>query len=333
MTMEKNIIVKIRDLYFKYPNSNEFALKNINLDIKKGDFVVIGGRSGCGKSTLLYTLNGIIPHAISGEMQGTVSVCGLNTKEHEINELASKVGMVFQNPEAQLFNVTVEDEIAFIAENMNFTRERIVRCVDFALDAIGIRDLRNRYPFELSGGEKQRVAIASAISVKPEILVLDEPTADIDNKGKVMVLDTLNKLNKMGVTIVIAEHDFDEIAKYATRMILLDQGWIVADGNPRDLFLNQIINRLGLRAPQTVEIALKLRNKVNREIPLSVDEAITYFRDYFSKLKTRQINQNLVLKRNKPIIEIRNLSFAYNGKKVLNDINLIINKGEFIGLI
>ncbi|MEX2707064.1 MAG: ABC transporter ATP-binding protein [Candidatus Freyrarchaeum guaymaensis] len=335
MTLEGDVIARIRGLCYKYPSSEEFALKNINLDVRRGEFLVVAGRSGSGKSTLLYALNGIIPHAISGEMRGSVNVCGLDTRENEINVLATKVGMVFQNPEAQLFNVTVEDELAFIAENLCYPRDEIERCVDFALDAVGIRDLRTRYPFELSGGEKQRVVIASAISVKPEILVLDEPTADLDALGREMVLGTLKKLNEMGITIVIAEHDFDEIAKYTSRMIVLENGRIVADGDPRDVFLNRVVKNIGLRVPQTVEISLRMKGSTNtRSVPLTVEEALNCYKDDLSKIRISRKNDNPAsAKHTKPAIEIENLSFGYRDVTVLENINLTINERELVALV
>ncbi|MHA1381149.1 MAG: ABC transporter ATP-binding protein [Candidatus Helarchaeota archaeon] len=335
MDLENDVIIKIRDLSYKYPNSKEFALKNINLDVKRGDFLVIAGQSGSGKSTLMYCLNGIIPHAISGTLLGSVNICGFDTRKTRIPVLATKIGMVFQNPEAQLFNVTVEDELAFIAENLCFPREKIVEIVDFALKAVGIEDLRERYPFELSGGEKQKVAIASAISVKPDILILDEPTTDLDSKGRTMVLKVLEKLNKMGVTIIIVEHDFDDIIQYINRMILLEGGKLVMDDNPRNVFLSQALKDVGLRPPQAIEIILKLNNKIDfGDFPLIVSNLLPFFQNHLERIEVRQNFESDFLTTQKiPIIEIKNLYFAYGDNMVLKDINLIMNRGEFIGLI
>ncbi|BDZ70867.1 ABC transporter ATP-binding protein [Methanobacterium petrolearium] len=324
--MDKTI--SITNLSFKYLRSEEYALKNINLEVEKGEFIGLAGKSGCGKSTLLYHLNGIIPHAVNGVMEGKVEVCGLDTAKHEIPELATQVGMVFQNPEVQLFSVTVEDEVAFIAENLNYPVEKIKECLDFSLDAVGINDLRERYPFELSGGEKQRVVIASAISVKPEVLVLDEPTSELDSQGREMVLDVIHQLNQAGMTIIMAEHHLDDVATYLDRLILMDKGRIIADDTPQKIFKNGLFENIGLRPPQTVEIGLKLGVPT---LPLSVDDALDTFRKFPIKAFPQEIfNYGLQIEK---MVEIKDLSFHYGDKKALHDINLSINQGEIVGLL
>ncbi|OPX58444.1 MAG: putative ABC transporter ATP-binding protein [Methanobacterium sp. PtaB.Bin024] len=325
-------IVSINDLSFRYPQSDSYVLNNINLEVKKGEFIGLAGKSGCGKSTLLYHLCGIIPHAVNGHKEGKVEVFGLDTVKHEIPELSTHVGMVFQNPEVQLFSVTVEDEVAFIAENLNYSVEKIKKCLDFSLDAVGIDDLRERYPFELSGGEKQRVAIASAISVKPEVLVLDEPTSELDSHGTEMVLEVLHRLNQAGMTIILAEHHLDEVACYLDRLIVMDDGRIIADDEPRTIFQDRIFESIGLRPPQTVEMGLRLGSS---KLPLSVNEAL----DIFNTIPTitrgivNQKVQGEEIVEIDRIVEIKDLNFLYGDKKVLRSVNLSINKGEMVGLL
>ncbi|BDZ68088.1 ABC transporter ATP-binding protein [Methanobacterium ferruginis] len=324
--MDKTI--SITNLSFKYLRSEEYALKNINLEVEKGEFIGLVGKSGCGKSTILYHLNGIIPHAVNGVMEGKVEVCGLDTAKHEISELATHVGMVFQNPEVQLFSVTVEDEVAFVAENLNYPVEKIKECLDFSLDAVGITDLRERYPFELSGGEKQRVAIASAISVKPEVLLLDEPTSELDSQGREMVLEVVHQLNQAGMTIILAEHHLDDVTPYLDRLILMDKGRIIAGDTPQNIFKNRLFENIGLRPPQTVEMGLKLGVST---LPLSVDDAMDAFRKFPIKAFPLEIfNYGLQIEK---MVEIKDLSFQYGDKKALHDINLSINKGEMMGLL
>lgn len=329
-------IIEIDHLSYQYPNKKQYALSGINLCIHRGDFIVIAGKSGSGKSTLLHALNGLIPHYLHGTMEGTVIVDGMNTRKTRIAELATKVGMVFQNPDAQLFNATVEEEIAFYAENLCYPRNRIRECVEFAINAVGINDLRNRAPHELSGGEKRKVAIATSISINPKILVLDEPTGDLDAKGKNTILNIFSKLNKKEMTIVVAEHDLNGIIEYADRLVLLDNGKIIADNTPRNIFLNQNFTDLGLNVPQTVEIALKLKN--DKEIPLSIEEILKIFRNHIHqiKIKNNEVYNNKEKNEKEkqvPIIRIENLSFKYENKVVLSNINLIVNKGDFIGII
>jgi len=325
-------IVSINDLSFRYPQSDSYVLNNINLEVKKGEFIGLAGKSGCGKSTLLYHLCGIIPHAVNGHKEGKVKVCGLDTAEHEIPELSTHVGMVFQNPEVQLFSVTVEDEVAFIAENLNYPVGKIRKRLDFSLDAVGIDDLRERYPFELSGGEKQRVAIASAISVKPEVLVLDEPTSELDSHGTEMVLEVLHRLNQAGMTIILAEHHLDEVACYLDRLIVMDDGRIIADDEPRTIFQDRIFESIGLRPPQTVEMGLRLGSS---KLPLSVNEALDIFKT-IPVIPRGIVNQKVqgeeIVEIDR-IVEIKDLNFLYGDKKVLRSVNLSINKGEMVGLL
>lgn len=319
-------IVSITDLSFRYPQSDGYVLNNIGLEVERGEFIGLAGKSGCGKSTLLYHLCGIIPHAVNGHKEGKVEVCGLDTVKHEIPELSTHVGMVFQNPEVQLFSVTVEDEVAFIAENLNYPVQKIRESLDFSLDAVGIDDLRERYPFELSGGEKQRVAIASAISVKPEVLVLDEPTSELDSAGTEKVLEVLHRLNQAGMTIILAEHHLDEVSRYLDRLIIMEDGRIIADDKPGTIFKDRIFESIGLRPPQTVEMGLMLGFS---KLPLSVNEAL----DIFNTIPTitRKITNQKV--QSEKIVEIKDLNFLYGDKRVLCNVNLSVDKGEMVGLL
>jgi len=321
-------IIKVKDLSFRYHGSDNFTLKEIDFRVKKGEIIGITGKSGCGKSTLLYSLSGIIPHTVKGEKKGSVNVCGLDTEKHDIATLTTNIGFIFQNPEIQLFNVSVEDELAFIAENLNYSPEKIRRCVEFALDALDIRHLRNRYPFDLSGGEKQKVALASVISVKPEVLVLDEPTSELDARGRTAVLETLEKLNNEGMTIILAEHNLDEALPLMDRLMVLDDGRIRILGKPEDVFRNNLFFELGLRAPQSVEVGMKLRQ---RKMTLTIDDAAICLKDNVSNLKIlRDAPQTL---HRDPVIEVKNLSFQSNNRNILNDINLIVKHGEVVGLV
>ena len=325
-------IVNIENCSYQYPNNQDFALRDINLSIAKGEFIIIAGKSGSGKSTLLYTLIGLIPHYLKGTMNGTVIVCGKNTQKFQIAELATNVGIVFQNPDAQLFNATVEDEIAFYAENLTYSREKIRECVEFALNAVGIAHFRNRAPYELSAGEKRKVAIATAISIKPQILVLDEPTADLDAKGKKMILDIISHLKEMGITIIVAEHDLDDIINYADKLILLDKGMIIANNTPKKVLLSEAFKKIEVKMPQTVEIASKIKKK-NYNVSFLIEDTIEIFKKNLSLIRYDKNKIIIEEEKQNPVIEIENLSFKYKDKMILNDLNLIINKGDFIGLI
>lgn len=326
-----NLIIEIENLSFKYLISDELSLKDINLKVYEGEFIGIIGKSGSGKSTLLHCLTGIIPHEIPGEKTGKVKINNLDTDKHEISEITSQIGIVFQNPENQLFNVTVEDEIAFMCENLAYPTDKIKESVNFALDTVGIRDLKDEYPFDLSGGEKQKVAIASVLPVHPKILVLDEPTSELDAKGKEMIFKTLKKLKEDGMTIILVDHNLDEYYKLIDRLAVLENGEIKMLEKTENVLKSDIWELLGLRLPETVQLALKLKydNLLadNNKIAVSLNEKI-------SKNQLSIQYPDLISNLNKEnAIEIKNLSFKRGNSDILKNINLEIKKGEFVALI
>jgi len=324
-------IIDVENLSFKYFGCNDFALKDINIKIGKGEFIGVIGKSGSGKSTLLHCLTGIIPHEIKGEKTGSVIINNLNTDEHGISEITNQLGIVFQNPEIQLFNISVEDELAFICENLAYPIDEIKKSVDFALDTIGIRHLKDEYPFNLSGGEKQKVAIASVLTVRPKILVLDEPTSELDAKGKETVFKTLKKLKNDGMTIILVDHNLDGSYKLADKLILLDDGKIEMFGETENILKSPMIESLGLRLPQQVQIGLKLK----------LDGMLMDIENMARLLDEKIINKefsikylNLVNNSNvENAIKIENLSFKRDNHVILKNINLEIKKGDFIALI
>ncbi|HDO42341.1 MAG TPA: ABC transporter ATP-binding protein, partial [Candidatus Bathyarchaeota archaeon] len=203
-------IIEAKGLTYTYPFAEKPAFKNIDLKIEKGEFILLTGPSGCGKTTLCRCLNGLIPHFYGGKLEGELTVAGLKTTEHAIYEIARHVGLVFQNPENQLFALTVEKDVAFGLENLGVPRDEIRRRVDWALKITGIYELKDRAPFELSGGQQQRVAIASVLAMQPEIIVLDEPTSSLDPLSAKNILDVIHRLNKdLGITIILVEHRLD----------------------------------------------------------------------------------------------------------------------------
>lgn len=324
-------IIDVKNLSFKYFDCNDFALKNINLKVEKGEFIGIIGKSGSGKSTLLHCLTGIIPHEIKGEKSGLVRINNFNTDEHEIVEITNQLGVVFQNPENQLFNISVEDELAFICENLAYPVDTIRESVDFALDTIGIRHLKDEYPFDLSGGEKQKVAMASVLTVNPKILVLDEPTSELDTKGKEMVFKTLKKLKNDGMTIILVDHNLDEVYKLTDKLVLLDGGKIKMFGKTDNILKSSIVESLGLRLPQSVQMLLKLKSNEllmdNSNIAKLLNEKIS--NKQFSIQYQDLVNNSV----NKVAIKIENLSFKRDGHEILSNINIEIKKGDFVALI
>ncbi|MCX8171343.1 MAG: ATP-binding cassette domain-containing protein [Candidatus Bathyarchaeota archaeon] len=268
-------IIEARNLSYTYPSADRPAFKNVNLKIERGEFILLTGPSGCGKTTLCRCFNGLIPHFYGGKLEGEMIVAGLRTVEHPIYELAQHVGLVFQNPENQLFALNVEKDVAFGLENLGYPRDEIRRRVDWALKVTGIYDLKDRPPFELSGGQKQRVAIASVLAMQPEVIVLDEPTSFLDPLGAKNILEVIHQLNEdLDITVILVEHRLDLAARFADRVIVMNDGEIVMDDEPRKVFLDDRVRLIGIGLPKVVKLYLLLRESgvdLGR-IPLSPEE-------------------------------------------------------------
>lgn len=256
--MKMDNIIEIKNLVYEYTEDEEtfVAVKNVSLDIKKGSFTVILGHNGSGKSTLAKLMNGL-----NKPSSGTVLVDGIDTTDEE-NELEIKrrVGLVFQNPDNQLIASVVEEDVAFGPENLGLAPEIIRQRVDDALKAVGMYEFRKSTPHRLSGGQKQRIAIAGIIAMEPECLVLDEPTAMLDPKGRAEIIETLIRLNKeKGITVVLITH-FMEEAEKADRVIVMNDGEIIDDGTPKEIF-NKVekLKQVGLDVPQTTELLYQLQ--------------------------------------------------------------------------
>ena len=264
-------IVEVRSLSYKYPGSSKQTLTNVNLSVEEGEFILITGPSGCGKTTLCKCLNGLIPNSYGGEFAGKVIVDGLVTTEHPVYEIAQHVGLVFQNPENELFCTSVEREVAFGPENLALPRQEIRNRVEESLAMVGISHLRDKSPEELSGGEQQKVAIAALLAMKPKILVLDEPTANLDPASAQSVLNTLLKLNEeSGVTMVLVEHRLEAVAHMADRCAILNEGRLVLVGEPEDVLYSDEAEAIGVGIPKVVQVAKNLGiSKITGKKPLT----------------------------------------------------------------
>ena len=253
-------IIEIKNVSFEYSDEQTVytAVKNINLNIERGSFTVILGHNGSGKSTLAKMMNGLNKPTF-----GDVFVDGINTKDEETEiEVKRRVGMVFQNPDNQLVASIVEEDVAFGPENLGLAPEVIRQRVDKALEAVGMSEFANSTPHRLSGGQKQRIAIAGIIAMEPECLVLDEPTAMLDPKGRREIIDTLERLNKeKSITVVLITHYMEEAEK-ADRVLVMNDGEIIKDGKPSEVFQNvKQLKSVGLDVPQTTELLYALKQK------------------------------------------------------------------------
>ncbi len=269
-------IIETKGLTYTYPGAVKPSISDVSIKIEKGEFVLITGPSGCGKTTLCRCFNGLIPHFYQGKLEGEIKVAGLTVQEHPTFELARHVGMVFQNPENQLFALSVEKDVAFGLENLGLPRDEIRRRVDWALQITGIYDLRDRAPYELSGGQQQRVAIASVLAMQPEVIVLDEPTSFLDPLGAKKIFDVIHEINKnLGITIVLVEHRLDLTVRFADHVIIMDDGKVILDGDPRAVLGSEAIRLLGVGIPKATRLYQMLEAegiKLGGKIPLSSDE-------------------------------------------------------------
>ncbi|HIQ00784.1 MAG TPA: energy-coupling factor ABC transporter ATP-binding protein, partial [Anaerolineales bacterium] len=224
-------VIEVQGLHVRYPHAH--ALQGVDLSIPPGSFVLIGGPSGGGKSTLAHALVGLIPQALPAEVVGRVSVAGMDPRQHPVAQMAARVGLVFQDPSTQLFNGTVEEEVAFGPRNLALPSGEVASRVEYALAAAGCARLRGRAVRYLSGGEQQRVAIAAALAMRPEVLILDEPTANLDAEGVGLVVRALVRLHRrFGATVVVIEHRLEPFLPHADRLVWLADGRVVADGPP-----------------------------------------------------------------------------------------------------
>jgi len=257
--LENDPILRIRNLSFKYFGSDRYVLNKINLEVFPSEIVLVAGHSGSGKSTLLRAINGLIPHQHSGQYSGEVLVDGLNVANSSMSKLAIEVGYIFQNPENQIFMFSVERDIAFGLENLALPREEIRKRVDWAMDLLQITSLALKAPHELSDGQKQRVAIAGVLAMKPKILILDEPTSLLDPfTAESLVLLIQNLRETLGITVLIVEHRLDLVAKICDRIVVMDQGSLVLEGSPRHVLSDIDVSLYGVTEPTIVKLGKRL---------------------------------------------------------------------------
>ncbi len=271
------VVIRITDLSFKYRRSTNWALSKVTLEIERGEFVLITGPTGSGKSTLARCLNGLIPQFYPGQLKGQVHVLGRAPREHKVRVMAKTVGFVFQNIEDQLFSLTVERELAFGLENLGLPNNEINNRINNVIELLGLSELLDKRIPHLSGGQKQKVAIAAAVAMQPEILVLDEPLSELDPRSRLEIASVLRKLKKEGFTIVMVEHRLHEILPITDKLLLLANGELLGCGAPRKLLLdNNIWETLGINLPLPALYALRLpelKGKID-QLPLTPAELV-----------------------------------------------------------
>ncbi len=314
-------------------------LRGVSLRAGQGEFIALLGRTGAGKTTLCLSFNGLVPQATGGAIRGRVLVRGRDTRRFPPASFACDVGMVFQDPESQLFQLTVEDEIAFGLENLGVPPDEIDRRIDWALSLVGMEGFRRRSPRQLSGGQMQRIVIAAALAPRPAMLVLDEPTAHLDPRGKAEVFQSLNRLrHTLHTTTIMATQDIEWISRGASRLAVLREGriasWDMGEWPSRGV---DSLCEWGVGAPQIARLVSALRpaSPNAHRLPLTVSEAARILAP--ARWRSQDFHPSpgrLTASPSRPIVTIERLSFAYsNGVRALTDISLRFHAGEYIALV
>ena len=271
--------LKLENVNYKYPLEEKNTLKNINIEIKKGEFWAVIGKNGSGKTTLCNILRRFVPDFYKGELTGKITLEGKELKDYSQKEIVQKIGFVFQNPFTQISGVknTVFEEIAYGLENLGIEREIIISEVEKILKLLEIERLRDKNPYNLSGGQKQRVALASIIAMNPDILVIDEPTSQLDPKGTEDIFKIINLMANEGKTIILVEHKLELIAEYAENILVLDEGEIILSGKASEVLNNKILleKEIGMTQYSKLAYELEKARKIElEEIPITKEKTV-----------------------------------------------------------
>lgn len=276
-------IVQLKNVTYQYPTTEKPALRDVNLEVEEGEFVSVIGPNGAGKSTLCYTIAGFVPHFFKGEMTGVVEVAGHDLSTSTLSDWVLNVGLAFQNPFNQISGAkyTVFEEIAFGLENIGVPREEMKQRVQAAMALTGIGDLADRSPYSLSGGQQQRVALTSILVMQPKVLVLDEPTSQMDPVGTREVFAVVRSLAERGMTVIMAEHKVEWIAQFADRAVALHDGQVLLDGKPAEVLSSDLLSEKGFGVSRYTSAARKAKEQglwKKDRLPVTLEEAVEGFR-------------------------------------------------------
>ena len=322
--------VEVKGVWWRYRGSGDYVLRGVDLRVGEGEFLVVMGRSGAGKTTLLLTINGVIPSRLPGEFKGEVRVAGSKVSDMDVAEVAGYVSTVFEDPEIQFVMSTVEDEVVLGLEALGLPREEIKDGLEWALDLVGLGpEFLGRNPYQLSGGEKQRVAIAAALARKPRVLLLDEPTSDLDPVGKEEVVGAIRRLREeLGITIIMVEHNPEIVYEFADRVAVLSGGRIVAEGEPLEVLGNFELKREGVYPPQVVEVARGLGLNGAR----TEEEVVRAIRS--RGFTRREVEFGVGRGEGRVIVSCRGVRHVYeDGVVALRGVNLDLRSGELVSVV
>lgn len=335
-----------KDYSFNYLHQKKSkALLDLNLKIEEGSVVGVIGRAGAGKSTLVKSLNGLVPHVEIGYQDGEVVVDGMSTRDHEVNQMARHVGIVLQNPEIQIFSLTVWDDVAFGPANLGVPRDEIIQRVEGALKETELNVMPERNPNNLSGGEQQLLAIAGLLAMQPKVMAFDEPVSMLDPIGKELVLDTMKQVNRrLKTTSITTESgaDIEALAEVVDQIIALDGGKVIMTGAPEEVLQSEIVDQIGVGRPQVTDLFLKLeKNGVKLErIPITLSDAHRLLQAGLRKAGVKKISRPPTMKVNgrsdfgETVIKVENLHHYYNPEvHALKGVSFEIPKGQIVGII
>lgn len=334
-------LIEIDALTAKYARRKKAALSGLSLRVEQGETLLLLGPSGSGKSTLALTLNGLLPQSVGELRSGHVRVAGMDTQEHSVADLAQQVGILFQDPDSQFATLKVEDEIVFGLENLQHSPSGMDAEVDRALRDVGMEAVRQRPVSALSGGEKQRVALAALLAMRPQVLVFDEPTASLDSVGTQQVFALLAELkSRKQHTLILIEHKLDELMHLVDRVVVLDpEGGILADGEPRKVFDERgaELRKLGVWMPQVALLAHALRERGVKlpMFPITLGEAVKALRPWIANAKQPAplMSQPQSTDSSQSAFEVRELSFAYGHTPALKNVSLSVKQGDFLAIV
>jgi len=332
-------IVHVDRLSFRYPGAPSLALRDVSFTVEQGECLALMGATGAGKTTLCLALTGIVPQFFGGEMYGTVGVAGLDTLAHPVSTLARMVGIVFQDPEMQLTATSVEHEVAFALENLCLKTAEIRKRIDEALPAVGLAGLEKKHPHALSGGQKQRLAIAAALALKPRLLVLDEPTSQLDPVGAAEVFALIRTLNReLGITVIVASHQSEEVAEFADRVALLDNGRLIRVAPTRQFFQDvTFLTNHRIRPPQVTAFfhCLRERGLVLDSLPVSLPGALSTYEALRSSLDFHPQTVTATPSRRGAVrLATQDLTYTYaDGTRALAGVTLDIRAGDYVAIV
>jgi energy-coupling factor transporter ATP-binding protein EcfA2 len=347
--------IDIEGLWWRYEGGEEWALRGVDLEVGEGEVVGIVGPNGAGKTTLCLAMAGLIPHAVTGEMKGSVYVAGADTRTMDLRDIVRRVGMLFQNPESQFVAMSVLDEVAFGLENFGYPYEEMRDRIRWSLEVAGLPGYEEKHPLALSSGQKQRLALASILALRPDVVILDEPTSSLDCRGCEEVFSTIQNLKEtLGTTFIIVEHNTEALVELADRIVLLDEGEVVRAGTPQRFFqgvgflaakgvwipqgteLGERLFTSGLwegELPVTLEAAQGMMGSLvaGQRLPASTCPELPHLEPPLLEPPPSILSPKIP---RDPVIETRNLSYTYlDGTRALRDVDLIVGRGEYVALL